>query len=72
MEAHILEIATSAGRTLINPFVATVPLLWVLALVTGVANRIAIVAEDLLYDFTNTPNARNRRSPLQRATLHQT
>ena len=52
MEAQIYDIATSAGRVLLNPFLLIVPVIGVLALVTGVAGRVAIVVEDFLSDHT--------------------
>lgn len=46
MESQIIEIATAAGRFLLNPVAIIVPLLAVLALATGVAGRIAVFVED--------------------------
>ena len=50
MEAQIHDIALSAGRILLNSFLLTVPVVGGLALVTGVAGRVAIMVEDFLYD----------------------
>ncbi len=47
MEAHIYDIASNAGRILLNPFLLTVPALGALVLVTGFAGRVAISIEDL-------------------------
>ena len=47
MEAHIYDIASNAGRVLLNPFLLTVPVVGVLALVTGFAGRVATFTEDL-------------------------
>jgi hypothetical protein len=49
MEAHIYDIASNAGRVLLNPFLLTVPVVGALVLVTGVAGRVAISIEDLRY-----------------------
>ncbi len=49
MEAHIYDIASNAGRVLLNPFLATVPVVGLLVLVTGFAGRVAISIEDLRY-----------------------
>lgn len=47
MEAHIYDIASNAGRVLLNPFLLTVPALGALVLVTGFAGRVAMSIEDL-------------------------
>ncbi len=52
MEAQIRDIATSASQVLLNPFLLTVPVVGVLALVTGFASRIALFVEDFVYDRT--------------------
>ncbi len=49
MEAHIYDIASNAGRVLLNPFLVTVPVVGLLVLVTGFAGRVAISIEDLRY-----------------------
>lgn len=49
MEAHIYDIASNAGRVLLNPFLLTVPVVGALVLVTGLAGRVAISIEDLRY-----------------------
>ena len=49
MEAHIYDIASNAGRVLLNPFLLTVPVVGALVLVTGLAGRVAISIEDLHY-----------------------
>ena len=48
MEAVIQKIATSAGWVVLNPFVLAVAVLTVLALMTGLAARGAILLEDFL------------------------
>ena len=52
MEAQIHDIATSASQVLQNPILHTVPVVGVLAVVTGFAGRIALFVEDLMYDRT--------------------
>lgn len=47
MEAHINDIASIASRILLNPFLLTVPVVGLLALVTGFAARVATFTEDL-------------------------
>ena len=47
MDTLISNLATTAGRLLLNPLVITVPLLGLLAVATGFAGRAAIVVEDL-------------------------
>ncbi len=49
MEAHIYDIASNAGRVLLNPFLLTVPVVGALVLMTGLAARMAISIEDLRY-----------------------
>ena len=49
MEAHIYDIASNAGRVLLNPFLLTVPVVGALALVTGLAGRVAVSIENLRY-----------------------
>ena len=49
MEAHIYDIASNAGRLLLNPFLLTVPVVGALVLVTGFAGRVAVSIEDLRY-----------------------
>ncbi len=49
MEAHIYDIASNAGRVLLNPFLLTVPVVGALVLVTGFAGRVAVSIEDLRY-----------------------
>ena len=49
MEAHIYDIASNAGRLLLNPFLLTVPVVGALVLITGLAARMAISLEDLRY-----------------------
>ncbi len=49
MEAHIYDIASNAGRVLLNPVLLTVPVVGLLVLVTGFAGRVAISIEDLRY-----------------------
>ncbi len=45
MEAQIADIATNTGRLLLDPAVLALPAVGVLALVTGVAARIAEFVE---------------------------
>ncbi len=47
METIIYDIASNAGRVLLNPFLLTVPVVGALVLVTGLAGRVAISIEDL-------------------------
>ncbi len=47
MEAHINDIASNASRVLLNPFLLTMPVVGLLALVTGFAARVATFIEDL-------------------------
>jgi len=50
MAAQIHDIAISAGGVLLNPFLLTVPILVLLAIVTGFAGRVAVFVEDLRYN----------------------
>ena len=47
METLIIELAATAWGALINPIVLAIPLIAVVALVTGVAARVATAIEDL-------------------------
>ncbi len=47
MEAIINEIATSAGRVILNPFLLGLAVIGLLALVTGTAARVAMAVEEL-------------------------
>ena len=49
MEAQIAEFAIHAGRALLNPAVIAVPAVGGLALVTGVAARVADFVESQRY-----------------------
>ncbi len=57
MEAHIYDIASNAGRVLLNPFLLTMPVVGALVLVTGLAGRVAISIEDLRYVWTRRSHA---------------
>ena len=57
MEAHIYDIASNVGRVLLNPFLLTMPVIGALALVTGLAGRVAISIEDLRYMWTQRSHA---------------
>ncbi|MDJ0925571.1 MAG: hypothetical protein QNJ77_13515 [Acidimicrobiia bacterium] len=46
MEALVHNITAIAGRMLFNPLLLTVPVLGLLALVTGAAGRIATAFQD--------------------------
>jgi hypothetical protein len=50
MAAQIYDIATSAGGILLNPFLLIVPILVLLAIVTGFAGRVIVFVEDLRYN----------------------
>lgn len=47
MEAQLHNIVLVAGRFLLNPFVLTTMVVGTLAIVTGLAARVAILVEDL-------------------------
>jgi len=49
MAAQIQDIATSASGVLLNPFLLTVLMVGALAIVTGLAGRIAVFVEDVFY-----------------------
>jgi len=49
METQIYDIASNAGRVLLNPFLLTVPVVGALVLVTGFAGRVADTIGDLRY-----------------------
>lgn len=48
MEA-LIEVASNAGRILLNPYILIVVGAFVLALVTGLAARITVFTEDMRY-----------------------
>ena len=50
MTAQIHDIAISASGALLNPFLLIVPIVVVLAIVTGFAGRFVLVVEDLRYN----------------------
>jgi hypothetical protein len=49
MAAQIHEIAISAGGLLLDPVLLIVPIVLVLAIMTGFVGRVAVVVEDLRY-----------------------
>ncbi len=53
MEAQIQVIASTAGRFLLNPYLLSMAAALAVALVTGVAGRVAILIEDLQYNGTH-------------------
>ncbi len=70
MEAQIYDIASNAGRVLLNPFLLTVPVVGALVLVTGFAGRVAVSIEDLRYMSVRrwhapSPRMAQRSSSLQ-------
>ena len=48
MEAHILEMANRASRILLDPVLLAVAVIGVLAVMTGVAQRLTVTVEDIL------------------------
>ena len=48
MEAHILEMANRASRMLLDPVLLAVAVIGVLAVMTGVAQRLTVTIEDIL------------------------
>ncbi len=53
MEALIQVIAGTAGRLLLNPYFLYMAVAFAVALVTGVAGRVAVFMEDLQYHRTH-------------------
>jgi len=53
MATQIHEIAMIAGGALLNPYLLTVLMAGAMAIVTGLAGRVAIFVEDLHYDRTH-------------------
>ena len=49
MAAQIQNVVTSASGVLLNPFLLTVLMVGALAIVTGLAGRIAVFVEDVFY-----------------------
>lgn len=49
MAAQIYDIAISAKSFLLDPVLLIVPIVLVLAIMTGVVGRVALVVEDLRY-----------------------
>ena len=47
--SQIHETAASTTGVVLNPFALTVPMVAALAIVTGLASRVAMLLEDLLY-----------------------
>lgn len=58
MEAQIQDIASNAGRFLLNPYLLSLPVAFVVALVTGVAGRVGVFVEDLHYNRTHRTDSR--------------
>ncbi len=56
MAAQIQNIATSASGVVLNPFLVTVLMVVVLAIVTGFAGRVAVFVEDLRYSRIHSRN----------------
>ncbi len=56
MAAQIHDIATSASGVLLNPFLLIMPIVAVLAIITGFAGRVAVVMEDLRYNRIHSRN----------------
>ncbi len=56
MAAQIHDIAISASGALLNPFLLIVPIVVVLAIVTGFAGRVVLVVEDLRYNRIHSWN----------------
>jgi len=49
MAAQIQNVVTGASGVLLNPFLLTVLMVGALAIVTGLAGRVAVFVEDLRY-----------------------
>lgn len=58
MEAQIQVIASTAGRFLLNPYLLSMAVAFAVALVTGVAGRVAVFMEDLQYNGTHRTDSR--------------
>ena len=71
MEAHIYDIASNAGRGLLNPFLLTVPVVGALVLVTGFAARVAVSIEDLRYMSMRRSHAPSPRMAQQAPSLRR-
>ena len=71
MEAHIYDIASNAGRVLLNPFLLTVPVVGALALMTGLAGRVAVSIEDLRYMSMRRSHAPSHRMAQQAPSLRR-
>ena len=56
MAAQILDIAISASGVLLNPLLLIVPIVVVLAIITGFAGRVVVVVEDLRYNRIHSRN----------------
>jgi hypothetical protein len=56
LAAQILDIATSASSVLLNPLLLIVPIVVVLAIITGFAGRVVVVVEDLRYNRIHSRN----------------
>ncbi len=56
MAAQIHDIAISASGVLLNSFLLIVPIVVVLAIVTGFAGRVVLVLEDLRYNRIHSWN----------------
>ena len=56
LTAQILDIATSASSVLLNPLLLIVPIVVVLAIITGFAGRVVVVVEDLRYNRIHSRN----------------
>ena len=56
MAAQIHDIVTSASGVVLNPFLLIVPIVVVLAIITGFAGRVAVIVEDLRYSRIHSRN----------------
>ncbi len=69
MEAQIQAIASTADRFLLNPYVLSMAVAFAVALVTGVAGRVAIFMEDLQYNRTHRTDNRPGLASIADPTL---
>jgi hypothetical protein len=69
MEAQIQDIASTAGRLLVNPYLLPIAVAFAVALVTGVAGRVALFMEDLQYHRTHRADSRPSVASVANPTL---
>lgn len=67
MTTFILEIAANAGPALIHPAALIISALMVVAVLTGVAGRVAVLVEDARHGGNHEPDVRSQMRQRRRS-----